>query len=142
MSEFDSRGQGKRKKGLWIPGVLGLALFGKFSRLVQRFLETLHSSGVGFSFDPMQESFLVQKEITGEHPLTIKLFEEIAGGHGDLAKRLFRMLRFPRVKLFARSGKVQRVEGMKSCRKFWHGVKRRSAASFVGTGGASRRREQ
>ncbi len=62
----------------------------------------------------MQESFLVQEKIAGEHTLTVKLLKEITGRDGDLAKGFFGMLGLPSVKFFARFHKVLQVEGMKS----------------------------
>src|SRR6266849_10016535 len=70
-------------------GVLGVflpALPSELPRVLDGLLKTLHSPGIGLAVNAVQKFFLVQKEITREDILAVKLLEEIAGRYGDLSK--------------------------------------------------------
>ena len=104
MSAFDSMPEASvsAKSASGSFGFLPGAALASFRARVQRVLKTLHPTRVGFALDAVQEPLFIQEEIAGEHALTVKLLEEIAGRDGDLAERFLRDAAIPKsLKFFA-----------------------------------------
>jgi len=59
---FHACGESQGKKSFRVAAIFCQALFGEFSRLVQRILKALHPLRIRLPFNSVQESLLIQKK--------------------------------------------------------------------------------
>ena len=107
---------------------------GKSAGAPDRILECLDASGVGRAGDAAEETLVIEKVIAREHALEKKLFEEVAGGDGDLAKRLVGMLGGPFLKDFTGFGKLLLIKQTVTLLKFGNRTKGRARGMGRETG--------
>src|SRR4029077_8802034 len=118
---FHSGGKRERKKGFSIVGICFLALPGKFAGAGESVAKMVHAPRIRTAVNPMQEFLFVQEKIAGQYALPGELLKEIAGGDGDLTKRLLRIAGFPAGESLTCFGESLLVEQIESSAKLWYG---------------------
>src|SRR5882757_1659025 len=92
-------------------------------------MEIVHTNGIWFAIDAVQEPLFVQEKIAGQHALAIHFFKKKGSGEGDFTERFFRMIRMPIVECFASWLEFLLVELMEPGHEFGHRIERRRGGS-------------
>ncbi len=128
-----------RVESLRVALVLLQALCSQHARLRGRILKPLDAAGIGSAGDASEKALVIQEIIAGEHPLAVKLLEQIAGRDGDLAEGLRRVFLRPLLKNRARFGEFLFVEKVVAIFQFRNRTESGSFQFFDGLAAAGRR---
>src|SRR5882757_449205 len=88
--------------------------------------------------DAAEEALVIQEIIAGEYSLAVELFEQIAGGNGNLAEGFCWILCRPFFKNYASFGEFLFIEKLVSVFQLGHGTESRTCQLSRGLAAASR----